>query len=399
MNNNIGRIIANYLVIVCSLMGCTGTPVENASSLSATGMSNALSNSSALNQQSSSSQPSIHFPSTVAMTSSMSEASSQIAATVSSSNISTAISSQSSLSTLFDECNTTAQCRELYGENATDCKDSASVTSWCACGDEPCIVSSSSATLSSEPSNPNGGASWGQGGEVGPRTHFPCTGCLFDTPTEYSHDSPTPLLITLHGDEGHPASIHRVYNEQPGFGKKAGFIVASLKCPKSLNCDQTASVAPGSVKANYSWWLWQRFIPEHDPSWINRQVDKIERQYNIDLSRVYLAGFSGGTTYISTWGVDNSNRYAGMILSAGGGLKEVETKACDQQCPLAVVISTGLDDFLHPNAKASRDFAQRCGHELLYRETAGKGHTFIGKDINEGLKWLLNRPHNCINSP
>lgn len=404
MIKNISRIISLYWVVTLAV-GCTGAPtsIERSSDAAQGAKSSAVNESSAVSFSvavtSSSSHSDINISSQSAFSESAIASSASITKESSVSSQRSSSSIQSSQPTLYDECDNTAQCRELFGNSATDCKDSTSTMSWCVCGNAPCATANSSSTSSSEPTNPNGGASWGQGGEIGPRNNYPCTGCLFDTPDQYSHDTPTPLLITLHGDEGHPASIHRVYNEQPGFGKKAGFIVASLKCPKSLNCDKTASVAPGAVKANYSWWLWQRFIPEHDPNWINRQVNKIERQYNVDLSRVYLAGFSGGTTYISTWGVDNSNRYAGMILSAGGGLKEVETKACDQLCPLAVVISTGLDDFLHPNAKASRDFARRCGHELLYRETADKGHTFIGKDISEGLKWLLNRPHNCINSP
>lgn len=392
------------LGMLIGVVGCTAEPQPSMSHASNVTVSSMIATSSS---QSSTRSSLSSRSSQVQMVSSSSAAISSMTAMPNSSSNSLVRSSSSqaasSVMIMVDECDTTAQCRDLFGQSASDCKDSLSDFSVCMCGNSACRDSESSmseSVLSSSSAAPsNGGASWGQDGIIGPRTNFPCTGCLFDTPNNYSHDTPTPLLITFHGDEGYPGSIHKVYNEQPGFGKKAGFIVASLKCPKALKCDQTGSVAPGAVKANYSWWLWQRFIPEYDPNWINRQVDKIEQQYNIDLSRIYFAGFSGGTTYLSTWGIDHSDRYAGMILSAGGGLKEVETKSCNQNCPLAIVISTGLDDFLHSNAVASRDFAERCGHEVLYRETAGKGHTFIGKDISEGLQWLLARPHQCLNSP
>lgn len=47
-----------------------------------------------------------------------------------------------------DQCNTTAQCRAIYGSGATDCKDSRSQQSVCMCGSERCDAGA--------PSNPGG---------------------------------------------------------------------------------------------------------------------------------------------------------------------------------------------------------------------------------------------------
>lgn len=57
-----------------------------------------------------------------------------------------------------DQCNSTNQCKVLFGERATDCRDSAAANSVCLCGNAPCnegvassspvIVSSSSAVSS-----------------------------------------------------------------------------------------------------------------------------------------------------------------------------------------------------------------------------------------------------------
>ena len=38
----------------------------------------------------------------------------------------------------MDECNTTAECRNMFGSRATDCVDSRSNQSWCNCGGERC---------------------------------------------------------------------------------------------------------------------------------------------------------------------------------------------------------------------------------------------------------------------
>ena len=40
----------------------------------------------------------------------------------------------------IDECNTTAQCRTIWGSTANDCADSRSATSVCMCGSEACSV-------------------------------------------------------------------------------------------------------------------------------------------------------------------------------------------------------------------------------------------------------------------
>lgn len=37
-----------------------------------------------------------------------------------------------------DQCNTTAQCRDIFGPNASDCKNSAANNSVCYCGNQPC---------------------------------------------------------------------------------------------------------------------------------------------------------------------------------------------------------------------------------------------------------------------
>ena len=43
---------------------------------------------------------------------------------------------------MTDECDTTAQCRQIYGARATDCVNSASNNSYCQCGNERCAPES-----------------------------------------------------------------------------------------------------------------------------------------------------------------------------------------------------------------------------------------------------------------
>lgn len=51
----------------------------------------------------------------------------------------------------IDQCDTTAQCRVLFGDTATDCKNSQSENSICMCGAEPCSNPLASPTPTIEP--------------------------------------------------------------------------------------------------------------------------------------------------------------------------------------------------------------------------------------------------------
>jgi predicted esterase len=234
--------------------------------------------------------------------------------------------------------------------------------------------------------------SGGSGGPLGEQTDWPCPGCLFGTPLNYDPNTPAPVLVTFHGDEGSPSYIHRSYygtERARGPAFDSGLLVLSLQCPRELGC------ADADPDGQPSWWRW-RSSTSYDAAWVGQQVDKVQAAYDVALRNVYLASFSGGSSFLRRYAFENADRFAGAIISGGGG---EPARQCLTTCKIPIFISIGSVDFLYDNAQQTRAYCERCGHEVNYSEHPGIDHTIIREDLPVALDWLLQRPHPCIAPP
>jgi poly(3-hydroxybutyrate) depolymerase len=76
--------------------------------------------------------------------------------------------------------------------------------------------------------------------------------------------------------------------------------VLSLQCPVDQGCKD-------------SWWKWNG-----DPGWIVDQVAAVAKAVPIDPARIYLAGWSGGATYLGMHAPAWSAAFAAVVIHGGG---------------------------------------------------------------------------------
>lgn len=181
----------------------------------------------------------------------------------------------------------------------------------------------------------------GSGGAVGARIGWPCPGCVTVVPPSYSPDAPTPLFVALHGDEGSTRVVLKVWKASV---EKRGYILLALLCPKEKGCAG-------------SYWRWAG-----DPTFMDPALDAVEAAYNVDRSRVYLSGWSGGSTYMGLEAPSLSPRFAALNLNAGGIPPEGTSECAPCKAPVYYFMG-GRNPFAHL-AQATRDYYKRCGHDV-----------------------------------
>jgi predicted esterase len=220
-------------------------------------------------------------------------------------------------------------------------------------------------------------------GSLGEREGWPCDGCSLLTPAGYNHESPTPLLITFHGDEGDPDYVRWKLEDTT---MQAGFLMLNLQCPRDLGC--------GSYEG--SWWRWEAY-GNHDNGWVGRQLDEVEAEYNVDRQRILLAGFSGGSSYLSEYPWPFTMRYAAVVYFGGG--YDPHGVNCQVDCKIPAYFLIGSQDFLLDSATDLKDYLVDCGHDVTWKKIPGVDHQIISDKLGEVYTWLAEREHPCRVDP
>lgn len=179
----------------------------------------------------------------------------------------------------------------------------------------------------------------------------PCKGCVLTLPEATdAGDPPLPLLLLLHGDGGQaPRTLAAAWEP---FTIPHSIAVLALACPKDLGCAG-------------SFWRW-----DGDPAWLTAQVDAVAKVHAIDRARVWLAGWSGGASYLGRH-LEELGAFAGVVLH-GGGIP-IASAACSAQ-PVPTFFLVGDANPLHHLAVALREDAARCRHEVTWRLLPGADH-------------------------
>jgi len=249
----------------------------------------------------------------------------------------------------------------------------------------PAVVAAEPEPASPEPAPPVSVGSLGAGGAAGTQTSWPCTHCIITVPTSYDPSVPTPLLVSLHGDEGRPKASHGVWKRA---AQDNGYILLSPECPRDLGCK----------KGRWGTGDWHPDGAAGSVAWLSAQIDAVEAAYNIDRSRVYLVGGSRGAVYVGFHADALAPRFAGVAMYAGGYSSNTSTCAA---CAMPVYILVGDRDFLLDIAHKAREWFVGCKSEVELDVMPKVRHRDVGKMLLSGkantiLDWFSARPNKCL---
>lgn len=207
-----------------------------------------------------------------------------------------------------------------------------------------------------------------------PRTRLtnadaPCKDCMAIVPET---SKPAPLVVVLHGDSG--ATAADLANKWDRFAAPRDVGVLSLACPKDLGC-------------NSSFWQW-----DGDPAWVKAQVDALAAKHPVDRTRLYLAGWSGGATWIGMRTQRFEETFAGLVIHGGGYVPRAEGCA-KTKTPVAFLYGTGNP--LHAHGVRLHDWYEACGDEVRTTLLPNADHAAELRALDDHgaaiLDWLLNR--------
>lgn len=199
----------------------------------------------------------------------------------------------------------------------------------------------------------------------------PCSGCTLDVPR---WRGPRPLLVVLHGDGEHAGDEAARWKS---VALPRGWVVLSLECPRERGC------------ADGSWYQWRGA-----PDWIHAQVDAVVRKFAINRRRIYLAGWSGGATYLGMNAASWAPEFAAVVFHGGG------QPPADEACParrLPAYFLVGDRNPAHPAAERLRSYFARCKQEVRWDLVTEGDHTEEDHALDRRkaariLAWFAARP-------
>ena len=199
----------------------------------------------------------------------------------------------------------------------------------------------------------------------------PCARCTVDVPAT---KKPVPLLVVLHGNHESAEDAAKRWRTA---ALSRDWALLSLQCPAQHGCDDVGR-----------WYRWRG-----DPSWVFAQVNAVAGEHRIDRSRIYLAGWSGGATYIGSKLPAWQRMFAAVVIHGGG--QAPATDDCGVH-PLPAYFLVGDKNPGHGGAKRLRAYVQRCGHEHVWDLLEGANHAAEDRALDavkasQILDWLADR--------
>lgn len=182
-------------------------------------------------------------------------------------------------------------------------------------------------------------------------------------------DEPLPVVIAFHGDEGDPFMSTRYiwgsYWEQ----EQPPFIAVMVKCPGCTSWYQGDT----NANADYVWEV----------------LADVAANHNVDVSRIYAVGYSGGSVFLSMHGWEFQDVFAGIQFSCGGHGYGEYTPPPREDCKVAGRVVISQDDFLYDDAQTLVERLQSEGHPNDYVDAQCSGHCCDTPDMNVGAwEWF-----------
>jgi len=177
-------------------------------------------------------------------------------------------------------------------------------------------------------------------------------------------DEPLPLVLAFHGDEGDPFNSTRyiwgTYWEQT----QEPFIVVMTKCPGCTSWYQGDT----NANADYVWEV----------------LADVASKHNVDVSRIYAIGFSGGSEFLGLHGFEFQDVFAGIQWNCGGSAYGPYTPPSRPDCKVHGRIVIAADDFLWDGAQQLLARLEQEGHPHEFVEAQCSGHCCDTDDDNIG---------------
>lgn len=164
---------------------------------------------------------------------------------------------------------------------------------------------------------------------------------ILDVPETIQPKKPVPLLLDFHGFGHSAAGVWRVSGFRE-LGVRERFITVY---PQGLPVQLLGREDAG--------WEIFRLDGNRELAFVTKLLDEIERQYCIDLRRVYATGFSNGAFLSHLLACALADRIAAVAPVSGGPLD----LTCTPSRPVSVIIHHGRNDALVPVDRARKLFA------------------------------------------
>lgn len=191
------------------------------------------------------------------------------------------------------------------------------------------------------------------------------------TPALSAATDPAPLLVVLHGN--HETAGQRAAKWQDAAARR-GWRLLALDCPRDLGCN-----------ADGQWYAWNG-----SAGWIFDRVRELAQRERIDASRIYLAGWSGGATYIGRRMPEWQRVFAAVVIH-GGGAPPRDATCPDRPFPAYFLV--GDQNPAHDGAVRLRTYHQDCGQVVKWDLLPGANHpredaALTPAKADEILRWL-----------
>jgi phospholipase/carboxylesterase len=182
-------------------------------------------------------------------------------------------------------------------------------------------------------------------------------------PAGYAGATPAPLIVMLHGAGGHG---------QDGVG-----LLEAL-----ADAEGYLILSPSSCGVT-----WDMLQEDHGPdvAQIDRGLEAVFGEYNVDAARVVFAGFSDGASYALSLGLGNGDLFTHLLAFSPGFMAPARREGRPR-----IFIAHGIQDEVLPIARCSRRIVpvlQQAGYPVEYVEFDG-GHVVSPLAITAAAAWL-----------
>ncbi len=179
---------------------------------------------------------------------------------------------------------------------------------------------------------------------------------------------PWPLVVAMHG----------------GSGNGGAFLWSWLREARTRGLIVIAPTAIGST--------WSLMEPDEDGPNIDRMVDQVASQWNIDPARQLLTGMSDGGTFTYVLGLRGDCRFTHLAPVAAAFHPMMMGLADGERLRgLPIQILHGAQDWMFPPtmARHAQQALDQAGAAVVYREIADLSHTYPRDENAAILDWFL----------
>ena len=192
--------------------------------------------------------------------------------------------------------------------------------------------------------------------------------CSLYVPETYDPAKAYPLVVAMHG----------------GSGNGAAFLWSWVREARTRGIIVIAPTARGGT--------WSMMEPEVDGPNIDRMVDQVSSDWNVDPAKMLLTGMSDGGTFTYVLGLRSGCRFTHLAPVAAAFHPMMMTFAePGRVLGLPIRIVHGTQDWMFPPemAQAAERALQQAGADVSYREIADLSHTYPRDENAALLDWFL----------